>query len=182
MSDDEWSAGAVDGYGEVTVERKGDLFMVLVEDYSPRARRCADVEIGREQSRDLGAWLLRHATPEPAPEDAEGDVLAEVIAREEAASRESRDGTGIGNAVRAESRRICEALDQRRAFGLAKYGKPLARDNGRDHLRDALDELLDAMAYAHAAGNDDLYDSARSAALVALRAMDDTTHTEVSDE
>ncbi len=39
-------------------------------------------------------------------------------------------------------------LEQRRAIGLRRYGRPLQAFNGRDVHRDHLDELLDAAAYA----------------------------------
>jgi hypothetical protein len=43
--------------------------------------------------------------------------------------------------------RFHEYIEQRRAKGIATYGKPLQTFNGRDPLRDRLDEQLDALAY-----------------------------------
>ena len=39
---------------------------------------------------------------------------------------------------------------ERRAQGIERYGVPLQRGNGRDHLVDALQEALDLMAYLRA--------------------------------
>lgn len=41
-------------------------------------------------------------------------------------------------------RSVCIA---RRAFGIAKYGTPLQRENGRNYTRDALEEALDLAVY-----------------------------------
>lgn len=40
---------------------------------------------------------------------------------------------------------------ERRQQGIDRYGTPLQRDNGRDHLLDALQEALDLMVYTAAA-------------------------------
>ena len=40
--------------------------------------------------------------------------------------------------------------DARRDLGIARYGVPLQRDNGRDHALDAYEEALDLLAYVHA--------------------------------
>lgn len=45
---------------------------------------------------------------------------------------------------------------ERRQQGIERYGVPLQRGNGRDHLLDALQEALDLMAYAQAAGLPDI--------------------------
>jgi hypothetical protein len=42
---------------------------------------------------------------------------------------------------------LIEALKQRMAFGLKKYGRPLETDNGRDPLRDMWEEMLDMVSY-----------------------------------
>lgn len=36
---------------------------------------------------------------------------------------------------------------RRNAFGIAKYGKPLQANNGRDALKDAYEEALDLCVY-----------------------------------
>jgi hypothetical protein len=43
---------------------------------------------------------------------------------------------------------LIERLEERRATGLRRYGKPLRAFNGRDAARDLEDELLDGAAYA----------------------------------
>ena len=147
-SRDNWDT--VIGGIPVAVDMADDGFAKFISKSRLDAETVLVLSLTRDQLRGLGAWALRTAGPEPSPEDAEGDVIAEVIAREEGGVLEP-------------------LLRDRRVFGLAKYGKPLARGNGRDHLRDSLDELLDAMAYAHAADDWDLYDSSRRAAVVAIR-------------
>jgi hypothetical protein len=38
-------------------------------------------------------------------------------------------------------------VQERKDFGLRKYGTPLQVDNGRDPLKDALEEILDVAVY-----------------------------------
>ena len=71
--------------------------------------------------------------PQPAPLHASGDVWSEVIA-----------DLPEGHILRP----LCEA---RRLFGIEKYGTPVQRANGRNHLVDALQEALDLMVYLRAA-------------------------------
>lgn len=72
------------------------------------------------------------ATPQPAPVDADGDVMQELI-----------DSLSPG--------RTREVLVERRRFGIEKYGKPVQRGNGRDHLWDLAQEFADAAVYGLAA-------------------------------
>lgn len=70
--------------------------------------------------------------PQPAPVPAEGDVWAEIIAE-----------LPEGHVLRP-------LAIERRQQGIDRYGVPLQRDNGRDHLMDALQEALDLMVYLRA--------------------------------
>jgi len=72
--------------------------------------------------------------PQPAPLASDGDVWAEIIAE--------LDATDPLRALAVE----------RRAQGIERYGTPLQRDNGRDHLVDALQEAMDLWVYLRAAG------------------------------
>lgn len=78
--------------------------------------------------------LLAEALPEPAPKEAEGDLWADLM-------RQRWFPAGLRQ--EAEARRL---------LGIARYGRPLQADNGRDHLRDCLDEMLDGAVYAYAVG------------------------------
>lgn len=80
----------------------------------------------RHQIAALGAHV-----EQPAPLPGTGDVWQEVI-----------DGEPL--AV------LRELYVARRALGVARYGTPLQRDNGRDTARDLEEELLDALVYATA--------------------------------
>ena len=80
----------------------------------------------RHQIAALGAHV-----EQPAPSPGTGDVWQEVI-----------DGEPL--AV------LRELYGARRALGVARYGTPLQRGNGRDTARDLEEELLDALAYATA--------------------------------
>lgn len=71
--------------------------------------------------------------PQPAPKPAQGDVWAEII-------NDTIDPV------------LLPLYNARREMGIVKYGTPLQRGNGRDHLVDLREELLDAVAYATAAG------------------------------
>ena len=71
--------------------------------------------------------------PQPAPLPAEGDVWAEIIAE------------------LPEGHILRPLAIERRAQGIERYGVPLQRGNGRDHLVDALQEALDLMVYLRAA-------------------------------
>lgn len=76
---------------------------------------------------------------QPPPTPAEGDLWADLI--------ETVGGTDLTPLV--------PLMQERRALGIERYGTPLQRDNGRDHLVDAQQELLDAAVYLWAAGRDD---------------------------
>lgn len=95
---------------------------------------------------------MKATQPEPAPIPAEGDVWADILAE-----------------LRPDDP-LREAAVARRQMGIDKYGTPLQRANGRDHLADALQEALDGWAYATAAGHLFLATLFRSAALIALDA------------
>lgn len=77
----------------------------------------------------------RPLDPQPAPLPGVGDVWQEVI-----------DGLDLDDPIRP----ICIA---RRALGMANYGTPLQRGNGRDEVRDTDEELADALVYAQAEGD-----------------------------
>lgn len=74
----------------------------------------------------------RALDPQPAPVPAQGDVWAEIIAE-----------LPKGHVLRP-------LAIARRQQGIERYGVPLQRDNGRDHLMDALQEALDLMVYLRA--------------------------------
>lgn len=42
---------------------------------------------------------------------------------------------------------LINAISERRAYGISKYGQPLETHNGRDALRDAWEEVIDLAAY-----------------------------------
>lgn len=71
-------------------------------------------------------------TEQPDPRHADGDVWAEIIAT-------------------TEDEQLRSLYVERRVQGLARYGVPLQRDNGRDHYADAVQELADAVVYLQAA-------------------------------
>jgi hypothetical protein len=87
----------------------------------------ADANMDRMQLAALAALQ-----PEPAPTPGTGDLWLDVIAR-------TADPT-----LRA-------LYETRRRQGLERYGVPLQRDNGRDHLVDALQEAVDLVVYLEAA-------------------------------
>lgn len=72
-------------------------------------------------------------TSQPAPTPATGDLWAELIATEPPGP-------------------IRDLMAARREQGIAKYGMPLQRGNGRDFVADAVQEALDGMVCAHGAG------------------------------
>lgn len=75
---------------------------------------------------------------QPKPNGGLGDVWGEIIA-----------GLKLlpawGSPPREKLVAMCEA---RRAVGIARYGQPLRRHDGRDHRRDLVEECLDGAAYA----------------------------------
>lgn len=73
--------------------------------------------------------LTMDTTQQPPPRASTGDVWQELIDDEP-------DET------------LAEWFAHRRVLGIARYGVPLQRDNGRDPRRDLREELLDALAYA----------------------------------
>ena len=70
--------------------------------------------------------------PEPPPTPGTGDLWRDVIER-------TTDPV------------LRELYVARRAQGLARYGVPLQRDNGRNHLCDAVQEAVDLVVYLEAA-------------------------------
>lgn len=77
---------------------------------------------------------------QPQPTPATGDVWAELIA--------------YVKTLRPADAPLVAAMEERRRLGIERYGVPLQRDNGRDHLIDAKQELLDAAVYLWAAGRE----------------------------
>jgi hypothetical protein len=75
--------------------------------------------------------------PEPPPTPGTGDLWLDVIER-------TTDPV------------LRELYVARRAQGLARYGVPLQRDNGRDHLCDAVQEAVDLVVYLEAAAQREL--------------------------
>jgi transcriptional regulator with XRE-family HTH domain/predicted lipid carrier protein YhbT len=71
--------------------------------------------------------------PQPPPTNSTGDVWQELIDVEPPGP-------------------IRDLMIARREQGIAKYGRPLGRENGRDHTADAIQEALDGTAYSTAAG------------------------------
>jgi hypothetical protein len=92
------------------------------------------------------------STPQSPPRPAAGDVWAEIIA-----------GLPPDDPLR-------DAAIARRQMGIDKYGTPLQRANGRDHMADALQEALDGWVYATAAAHPALAALFRAAALIAFDA------------
>jgi hypothetical protein len=72
---------------------------------------------------------------QPAPTPGLGDVWGSIISDAKAGPYAS----------------LVPLMEERRAIGIARYGTPLQRDNGRDHEVDAAQEMLDAAAYLYAA-------------------------------
>jgi hypothetical protein len=71
---------------------------------------------------------------QPPPKTGTGDVWAEILA------------SGL------LSPELAALAEERRRVGIERYGVPLQRDNGRDHLADALAEALDLIVYLRADG------------------------------
>ena len=91
---------------------------------------------------------LLAAQPPPLP--TEGDVWAEVIA-----DTDSNDP-------------LLPFFVARRAAGIAKYGVPLGRGNGRDFRADAMQEACDGVAYSRGGGFTDAEACFRAAAMALL--------------
>jgi hypothetical protein len=91
-----------------------------------------DAEVRMSTDREQLAALAARLTPEPDPAPADGDVWAEIIAR-------------------TSDPRLRALYVERRAQGIARYGVPLQRSNGRSHIVDALQEAVDLVAYCTAA-------------------------------
>ena len=72
--------------------------------------------------------------PQPPPTNESGDLWSTLIAGEDD----------------PELRALFAA---RREQGIAKYGRPLGRDNGRDFRADAIQEALDGLVYAEGLGD-----------------------------
>jgi hypothetical protein len=94
-------------------------------------RRVSDACAAAERERDEARAELAALRPtQPPPNGGEGDCWQELI-----------DSVGPEHPLR-------DAMIARRAVGIARYGQPLRRDDGRDAALDLREELLDAAAYA----------------------------------
>ena len=91
-------------------------------------------------------------TPQPPPTNEAGDLWADIIARED-------DPT-----LRA-------MFAARREQGIAKYGRPLGRDNGRDFRAGAIQEALDGLVYAEGLGDSSAASWVRTCFRAALRTL-----------
>ncbi len=128
--------------------RVGQAIYNLVADYIPASIRPvgSDLDPFYRDDRVMAflKWALDLLTArQPAPVPCEGDVWTDIIAEAETAAPDS-----------------VEDFRARRAVGVARYGVPLQRNNGRDHLQDLKEELLDAVAYAYAADRSDIVQGA----------------------
>lgn len=90
--------------------------------------------------------------PQPPPQNTTGDLWADLIARE-------------------ESPELRALFAVRREQGIAKYGRPLGRDNGRDFRADALQEALDGLVYAEGLGDSPAASWVRVAFRMAVREL-----------
>lgn len=95
--------------------------------------------------------------PQPPPTNETGDLWATLIARE----------------YDPELRALYVA---RREQGIAKYGRPLGLDNGRDFRADAIQEALDGMVYAEGLGDSPVASWVRVMFKGALRALMELGH------
>jgi len=88
-------------------------------------------------ARAVSAILERQADPVPGTDDVWEEVIGDLI-------------------VRHGPPALIQRCRERRAIGIARYGQPLSRHDGRDHRRDLDEELLDAAAYAWAISHPNL--------------------------
>lgn len=90
--------------------------------------------------------VISDLQPQPDPAPATGDVWLEIIT------------------LMPDDDVLKPYCVERRQQGIDRYGTPLQRGNGRDHLLDALQEALDLMAYAKADNDTHLLFHAAAAA------------------
>jgi len=76
-----------------------------------------------------------YSAPEPPPIATNEPAIIDLVIKD------------IGNFGESDYTILIPHLRDRMAFGLAKYGTPLQKSNGRDHRHDSFQELLDAIAY-----------------------------------
>lgn len=86
-----------------------------------------DMDEARALYRQLDTLFGQQVPPEPGPGDVWGELIGQLP-----------DGL------------LKAACEKRREQGIKRYGQPLRRDDGRDHLQDAIEKLLDAAVYLQA--------------------------------
>ena len=88
--------------------------------------------------------MTKASTPQPPPIDEGIDVGASL---EATLTRLYLFGADASTAPTIHD--ALELVQERRAFGLAKYGQPLRTEDGRDGIEDLRQELGDALMYTH---------------------------------
>jgi transcriptional regulator with XRE-family HTH domain len=129
--------GALHSLGLMDSDLRAEGFMIM--DTGCTRLPCDSLHLNSRVNMALDA--LRNArnsvppelAPQPPPTNSTGDVWQELI-----------DAEAPGP--------IRDLMIARREQGIAKYGRPLGRENGRDHTADAIQEALDGTAYSTAAG------------------------------
>lgn len=85
-------------------------------------------------------------TKQPKPEPREAPGMHD-LAIADITQAWARSDSLIGSPEEKAIVGVILELEERRAFGLKKYGTLLQANNGRDSVRDALDEALDLIVY-----------------------------------
>lgn len=131
-----YKLGRPPGGSEEAPESEWPENFVLDPEAGPRTRTGYPRAGTWTHCLECGAPLAGKARVNPPPTPSTGDVWAEVIA------------SPVARLVPAALVADCRA---RRELGIARYGVPLQRGNGRDTTLDAYEEGLDLLAYLYAA-------------------------------
>jgi len=96
----------------------------------------SEAKYGRSMEQHLNSLSIKPSVPQPPPIN-KGEEIPHLL------------NLWLSQNVKPRKAmiNICKLIEQRKLYGIGKYGQPLMSEDGRDSLEDARQELADALQY-----------------------------------